>query len=147
MLDIRQTMLEYAARSGHKFTDKGNGKYLFDFAFNMKDGKTRYQYVWVWILSGRARGKDCVYFSSRVATFDPTVNLYNLFKDSGRGNYSSVTIVSDTDKEGNPCESIVVHASPIHEYLSEAEFLNILWEVGENADILEEKYFDGIDKN
>ena len=43
--------------------------------------------------------------------------------------------------------SIVVHASPIHEFLTEAEFLSILWEVGENADILEEKYFDGIDKN
>ena len=102
MLDIRQTMLEYAARSGHKFNDKGNGKYD-DFAFNMKDGKTRYQYVWVWIIEARARGKIVSIFIW-VATFDPTINLYNLIKDSGRGNYSSATIVSDTDKDGNPCE-------------------------------------------
>ena len=46
-------------------------------------------------------------------------------------------------KEGNPCETVVIQASPILEYLQKEEFIDILWEVAEIADILEEKHFGG----
>ena len=66
-----------------------------------------------------------------------------MLRDGGAGNYSTVTIVPDKDKEGNPCETIIVQASPVLEYLTKEEFLFVLWEVADVADILEEKHFGG----
>jgi len=143
MLDLKTTLLEYAASSPHKFKELDNGKFCIDFAFKLKDGSKRYQMVWCWLSKGRAKGKDCVYFTSRAGTYNPSVNMYKLLKEAGYGTYSTITVVSDKDKDGNPCETVVVQASPVLEFLSKDEFLYILWEVGEVADIVEEKHFGG----
>ena len=109
----------------------------------MKDNSNRFQVVWCWIEAGRGKGKDCLYMTSRAGIYNPELNLYQLLKESGFGTYSTITVVSDKDKEGNPCETIVVQASPVLEFLSKEEFLFILWEVAEIADILEVKHFGG----
>ncbi len=143
MINLKEVITEYAESKKYKLRELDGGKFSIDIAMKLKDGSFRYQFVWVWISEGRAKGKDCVYFTSRAGTYTPNVNLYQLMKESGYGVYTTVTIVPDKDKEGNPNETIVVQASPVLEHLSKDEFLYILWEVAEVADILEEKHFGG----
>lgn len=145
MIDLKKVLTDYADSKKYKLKEMDNGIFSLDISMKLSDGSMRYQYVWIWVIPGRAKGQDCIYLNSRVGTFNPTINLYGLMKDSGAGVYSSVTIVNDKDKQGNPCESIVVHASPIQNMVTEEEFLYILWEVAERADILEERYFGGDD--
>lgn len=143
MIDLKQVLTEYAESKKYKIKELDGGKLGIDIAMKLKDGSFRYQFVWVWLVPGRGKGKDCVYFTSRAGTYTPNVNLYQLVKESGYGVYSTITIVPDKDKEGNPCETVVVQASPVQEFLSKEEFLYILWEVAEVADILEERHFGG----
>ncbi len=143
MIDLKEVLTEYAEAKKYKLKEMDGGVFSLDIAMKLSDGSFRYQFVWAWVIPGRAKGQDCIYLNSRIGTYNPTVNLYNLMKDSGAGVYSSVTIVNDKDKQGNPCETIVVHASPIREMVSKEEFLYILWEVAERADILEERFFGG----
>ena len=146
MIELKKVLTNYAASKKYKLKEVDKGVFSLDISMNLSNGSMRYQYVWIWIIPGGAKGKDCVYLNSRVGTFNSTVNLYGLMKDSGKGVYSSVTILDDKDKKGEPCESVIVHASPMIDRLTEEEFLYILWEVAERADILEEQYF-GKDDN
>lgn len=147
MLNLEEVLTAYCEKKQYRMKKMDGGKFNIDIAMRLKDGSYRYQLVWVWVSEERAKGKkDCIYFTSRVGVYTPVVNLYNLMREAGYGVYSTVTIVPDTDKEGQPCETVVVQASPVHEYLTEDELLYILWEVAEMADILEEKHFGG-DKN
>ena len=143
MIDLKETLTEYAAEKKYKIKELDGGKLGIDIAMKLKDGSFRYQFVWVWMVEGRGKGKDCIYFTSRAGIYTPKINLYQLVKESGYGVYSTITIVPDKDKEGNPCETVVVQASPVQEFLSKEEFLYILWEVAEVADILEERHFGG----
>ncbi|MGH1335768.1 MAG: hypothetical protein ACRBFS_06535 [Aureispira sp.] len=143
MINLREVLTEYAEVKKYKLKELDNGKFSIDIAMKLKDGTSRYQFVWIWLAEGRAKGKDCIYLTSRAGNYTPNVNVYQLLKESGYGVYSTVTIVPDKDKEGNPCETVVIQASPILEYLQKEEFIEILWEVAEIADILEEKHFGG----
>lgn len=141
MVDVLQILTQFASDNGHQLLDRGNGEFVFQFNARLKDGTKRTQIVWIWIIQGRAFGKDCLFFSSRVGTFTPTVDLYSITKDTGKAIYSNLTIVHDTDSDGNPCESLVVQASPILEYLNADELTLILREVGQLADYIEGNYF------
>lgn len=143
MINLKEVLTEYTEERKFKLKELDDGKFSVDIAMKLKDGTYRYQFVWVWISEGRGKGKDCIYFTSRAGTYTPNINNYQLLKESGYGIYSTITIVPDKDKEGNPCETVVVQASPIHEHLSREQFLYILWEVAEVADIIEEKHFGG----
>jgi hypothetical protein len=141
MIAIDALLKEYALAKKYKLTHLDDGKYCIDIAMKLKDESYRYQFVWLWVAEGRGKGKDCVYFTSRVGHYTPNIDLYRLVKEAGHGVYTTVTVVADKDKAGNPCESIVVQASPVLEFLSKEAFLFILWEVAEVADILEERHF------
>ncbi|MCH2021543.1 MAG: hypothetical protein MK207_03585 [Saprospiraceae bacterium] len=143
MINIKEVLTAYSEERKFKLKEIEDGKFSIDIAMKLKDGSFRYQFVWLWVSEGRAKGKDCVYFTSRVGTYTPNLNKEQLLRESGYGVYSTITIVPDKDKSGNPCETVVVQASPVYEYLNEDEFLYILWEVAEVADILEEKHFGG----
>jgi len=143
MIDLKETLTEYAAAKKYKIKELEGGKLGIDIAMKLKDGSFRYQFVWAWVVAGRGKGKDCIYLTSRAGIYTPKVNLYQLVKESGYGVYSTITIVPDKDKAGKPCETIVVQASPVQEFLSKEEFIYILWEVAEVADILEERHFGG----
>lgn len=146
MFDLKMTLLEYAATSSHKLKVLEDGKFCIDFRFRMGEGKKdRLQMVWCWIAKGRKPEEKCVYFSSRVGIYSPNINLFTLMKDAGRCFHSTITIVSDKNKEGQPCESIIVQASPNLKYVTKEFFLEVLFEVAETADILEERHFDGVD--
>lgn len=143
MINVKEVLEKYAEVKGYKVKELENGKFSIDVSMQLKDGTSRYQFVWIWIAEGRAKGENCVYLTSRAGTYTPNVNLYQLLKESGYGVYSTITIVPDKDKDGKPCETVVVQASPIQKYLTQEEFLYILWEVAEVADIIEEKHFGG----
>jgi hypothetical protein len=143
MIDLKEVLTEYSESRKYKLRELDGGKFSIDIAMKLKDGSFRYQFVWVWISKERGKGKDCIYLTSRAGTYNPGVNLFQLIKESGYGVYTTITIVSDKDKEGNPCETVVIQASPVQEFLSKEEFLYILWEVAEVADIIEEKHFGG----
>ena len=146
MIQLKETITEYALEKGFKMKEVNPGVFSLDIRMPLNDGTFRYQFVWIWEIAGRAKGQDCIYLNSRVGVYNPTLNLYNMVKDSGAGIYSSLTIVNDKDKEGNPCESLVVHASPIKSQLSKEQLFYIIREVAEQADIMEEIYFV-VDKN
>ena len=121
--------------------------YSLDIPFELQDGSKRYQYVYAWIIPERAKGKDCYYFSSRCGIINKTTDYYNLLKEASDSIYTRLSIATDQTASGEPCEAVVIQASPIAEYVtSVAEMAFILWEVAEMADIIEEKYFGG-DKN
>ena len=143
MIDIKEILTEYAEIKKYKLKELDNGKFSLDISMKLKDESIRYLFIWIWIAEGRAKGVNCVYMTRRAGTNTPNANLYQLLKESGYGVYSTITIVPDKDKSGNPCETVVVQASPIHKYLTKEEFLYVLWEVAEVADVLEEKHFGG----
>jgi len=81
--------------------------------------------------------------NSRAGMYNNNLNLYQLLKDSGSGYYSTITIVPDKNAEGNPCETVVVQASPYLDSLSVELLGDIIFEVANEADWLEEKHFGG----
>jgi len=148
MLNFDTTIKDVAAKFNAQIKELSPGVYSLDIPFKLKDGSSRYQYVYAWAIPGRAKGKDCFYFNSRCGTFDPkATDTYSLLKEAGFGYYSMITITKDKLSDGTPCETVIVQASPIAEHIGSVdELADIVWEVAEVADIIEEKYFGG-DKN
>ncbi|KOY87249.1 hypothetical protein AD998_14800 [bacterium 336/3] len=148
MVNFDTAIKEVATKFNAQIKELSPGVYSLDIPFKLKDGSSRYQYVYAWVIPGRAKGKDCFYFNSRCGTFDPkATDTYNLLKEAAFGYYSMITITKDKLSDGTPCETVIVQASPIAEHIdSSNELADIVWEVAEVADIIEEKYFGG-DKN
>jgi len=145
MLDIKETLLNYASTTSHQVTLLEDDKFQIRFEFAMEEGqKNRIQTVWCWIIADRIPDEKCVYFTSPIGTYNPTIDLYQLLRDAGRAFYSTVTLVPNKDTQGKPIESITVQASPLLKHLTKDAFLHILSEVAGVADILEEKYFGNI---
>ncbi|MGD1842204.1 MAG: hypothetical protein ACFB0B_15100 [Thermonemataceae bacterium] len=148
MLNFDTAIQDVAKRFNAQIKELSPGVYSLDIPFTLPDGTNRYQYVYGWVIKGRAKGKDCFYFNSRCGIFDKnTTDSYSLLKEAGYGYYSMVTITNDQLSDGTPCETVIIQASPIAEYISSIdELAAVIWEVAEVADIIEERYFGG-DKN
>lgn len=144
MLDLRSALLNISRRWNYKLDEIEPDVWRMDVAIPLKDGKFRYQFVYLWIAKARWFGqKDAIYINSRCGTFTPALNQYNLLKEGGYGFYTTVTLTSDKDKEGNPCETVIVQASPVMEWTTPELLNEIIYEVAYNADIIEERYFGG----
>lgn len=143
MYNLFEKLTAIATKYNYKIKDIGDNKYSMDIALKLKDGTFRYQFVYVWISNIGRDSKPCIYMNSRVGRFTPNLNLYNILKEAGYGIYSSVTIVNDKDKEGNPCETVIVQAAPNVEHTNDDLLNDIIFEVAANADLLEEKFFGG----
>ena len=85
MINLKKVLTDYADSKKYKLKEMDNGIFSLDISMKLSDGSMRYQYVWIWVIPGRAKGQDCIYLNSRVGTFNPTINLYGLMKDSGAG--------------------------------------------------------------
>ncbi len=144
MLDLRSALLNISRRWNYKMDEVSPEVWRMDVAIPLKDGKFRYQFVYIWQAKGRwFNQKDCIYINSRCGTYTQALNHYNLLKEGGYGFYTSVTVTNDKDKEGRPCESLVVQASPVLEWTTPELLNEIIYEVAYNADIIEERYFGG----
>lgn len=148
MLNFDTAIKEVAIKFNAQIKELSPGVYSLDIPFKLKDGSSRYQYVYAWVIKDSFKNKDYFYFNSRCGTFEKGVtDTYNLLKEAGYGHYSTITIAADKLPDGSPCETVVVQASPIAEHIKTIdELADIVWEVAEVADIIEEKYFGG-DKN
>lgn len=144
--DLKGALEQIAQKYNYKLDRLNEEQWRMDVALQLKDGSFRYQYVYIWISKGYARGKDVIYMNSRVGMYSQNANLYNILKEAGYGVYSAITITNDKTADGTPCETIIVQASPIAEYTGIDTLNYIIFEVASVADILEEKYFGG-DKN
>lgn len=144
-MELQATLQQIASRYNYKLEETSPGVFRMDIAIPIKDGKFRYQFVYVWIIK-EASGRERIYMNSRCGTYTPQLNLYNILKESAYGNYSTVTITTDKTADGTPCETVITQAVPALA-MTTPELLNeIIYEVAVNADIIEEKFFGG-DKN
>lgn len=144
-MDLQSTLQQIATRYNYKLDEINPGTFRMDVAIPMKDGNFRYQFVYIWKIT-EPSGRERVYMNSRCGTYTPTLNLYNILKESAYCNYSTVTVTTDKTADGTPCETIVTQAVPAAA-MTTPELLNdIIYEVAVNADIIEEKFFGG-DKN
>lgn len=141
--DLGEALQAIATKFNYKLDKLNDTQWRMDVAMKLKDGSFRYQFVYIWISKGFARGKDVIYMNSRCGMYTPQLNLYNMMKEAAWGVYSIVTITTDKTKDGQPCETVIVQASPIAEYTTPELLNEIIYEVACNADIIEEKYFGG----
>jgi hypothetical protein len=143
MLDLKTALQQISQKWNYKLDEISPNVFRMDVALKLKDGSFRYQFVYIWRVAGQNGQRDRFYMNSRCGRYNMGLNLYNMMKEAGWCNYSALTITNDKDKDGNPCETIITQAAPYADNTS-LELLNdIIFEVANNADIIEEKYFGG----
>ncbi len=137
-------MLEQiSAKRNYKLQEPKPGLYSLDVAIPLKDGKWRYQYVFISVETPQNGGRQRIFMNSRAGRYTQMVNHYLLMKEAAYCNYSCITISNDKDKDGNPLETVFVQSAPFVETTSIELLDDIIYEVANNADILEEKFFGG----
>ncbi len=146
--NIESWIPELAKEWNTKFEKLDDGiTWAIDVPFNMKDGKPRYQWVYISYVVGAAQGRDIYDIRSRVGDYSEKVDLHGMMLEARFGFYSIVCI-KEVKREEKPVEVIFVQAGPLAEHVTNFEqFKFIISEVGENADIMEDKFFHGIDRS
>lgn len=144
MLDLRSALTNVARRRNYKLDELSPDVWRLDVAIPLKDGKFRYQFVYVRVVPKRwFQQKDAILIDSRCGVYSQGLNLYNLLKEGGYGFYTAVTVIPDKDKEGKPCETVIVQSSPVVEWTTPELLDEIIFEVAYNADLIEERFFGG----
>jgi len=143
MIDLKTALTSISAKWKYKLEEVSPNVWRMDVALKMKDESWRYQFIYIWIVETRFNNKPAIYINSRCGEYNSNLNLYSLLKESGFGNYSNVTITTDKRADGSPCETVIVQASLAAEHTTEALLDAVCFEVANNADIIEEKYFGG----
>ncbi|MEO1435589.1 MAG: hypothetical protein AAFV80_08650, partial [Bacteroidota bacterium] len=139
MLTLQERVRAIADRYKWKMGDLPNDKYRLDISIKLKDGRFRFQYVFIW-LNPNDQGKT-IYMNSRIGPYNNTLIYPLLKKTSANCRYSNLAIVPD-QKDGKPIESFVIQAVP--DVNISDELLNkIIFEVGNVADYMEESFFGG----
>lgn len=146
MIQLNQTLKEVAERWKYKIEEFPNGVFRMDVTIPLKTGGTRFQYVYIWIISGRFFGRDTIYMNSRCGTYSPSLDLYKILKAAGGCNYSSITTTTDKASDGTPCETIIAQAAlPLD--TCNPEILNdAIYDTAVAADYVESLVF-GVDVN
>ncbi len=81
--------------------------------------------------------------NSRCGEASMKLNLYNILKEAAFGNLSSLAIANDKKADGSDTETVVCQAALPLEFITEDMLDKTIFEVANNADIIEEKYFGG----
>ena len=142
-MDLKIALSNICERWKYKMDEVSPGIFRIDVAIKQKDESFRYQYVYAWIIKERYYGKDVVYMNSRCGEFNLHLNLYQILKESGFGNYCSVTVTTDKRADGSPCETVVTQAVQPIEFTNETILNQALYDVAVNADHIEKTYFGG----
>lgn len=146
-MDLKLALENIAAKWKYKLDEISPGVFRMDVAIKVNDTTWRYQFVYIWIIENRiSGGKPAIYMNSRCGEFNTNLNLYSILKESGYGNYSTLTVTTDKRADGSPCETVICQAALALEKTTEDLLDMVIYEVANNADIVEEKYFGG-DKN
>jgi hypothetical protein len=118
-----------------------------DVPFKLKDGSYRYQWVYISFGVGVAKGNDIYDVRSKVGDYSAKVDLHGLLQEAKYG-YHSAVCIRESSREGKQVEVVFVQAGPFAEYVTNYDQMKfIIEEVGANADILEHKFYGGVDKS
>jgi hypothetical protein len=145
--NIGEWIPKLASEWNTKFEKLDDGiTWAIDVPFSTKDGKSRFQWVYISYGVGVAKGRDIYDIRSKVGDYSSSVDLHGMMVEAKFGFYSIVCI-KEVKREEHPTEVIFVQAGPIADHVSTYEqFQFIIQEVGDSADILEDKFFKGVDK-
>ncbi|MCD6069227.1 MAG: hypothetical protein K0S33_4053 [Bacteroidetes bacterium] len=144
MFNLKQSLDAISAKWKYKLEELSTpGIYRMDVAIKIGDDKWRYQFVYIWESKERYYGQPAIYLNSRCGEISAKLNLYNILKESAYGNLSSLTITTDKRADGSDCETIICQAALPVEFITEDMLSKTIFEVANNADIVEEKYFGG----
>lgn len=117
-----------------------------DVPFSIENSKPRFQWVYISYGVGVAKGHDIYDIRSKVGDYSSKVDLHGMLVEAKYGFYSIVCI-KEVKRDEKPVEVIFIQSGPLAEHVTTFEqFKFIIHEVGNNADILEEKFFGGVDK-
>jgi hypothetical protein len=146
--NIESWIPELAKEWNTKFEKLDDGiTWAIDVPFNVKDGKQRYQWVYISYGVGVAKGRDIYDIRSKVGDYSPKVDLHGIMVEARFGFYSIVCI-KEVKRDDKPVEVIFVQSGPVADHVTTYEqFKYIIYEVGDNADILEDKFFQGVDRS
>jgi len=141
-MDLKETLTRIAQRWSFKLTEVSEGVFALDIGLKLKDGTTRYQFVYARVETNQ-QGQQRIYITSRAGIYRADLNFYNLLKDTAWCNYSTLTIGNGKDKDGNPTEVIMAQAAPLVAHTTPDLLDTILFEVANTADYIESRYFGG----
>ena len=147
MADLANVLQQIVTKWGYKLDELSPGVFRLDVGIRLKDGSVRYQYVFIWIEKPQNGGREKYYMNSRCGRYSPSLNHYDLLKDENFFNYCTLTITNDKTADGTPCETLIVQSAPYVESTSVDLLSEIIFEVANNADYIESKYFGGGDSN
>jgi hypothetical protein len=80
-MELQATLQQIATRYNYKLDEIKPGTFRMDIAVPLKDGKFRYQFVYIWKIQ-EPSGRERIYMNSRCGTYTPQLNLYNILKES-----------------------------------------------------------------
>jgi hypothetical protein len=144
MFNLKQSLDAISAKWKYKLDELSTpGVYRMDVAIKVGEEKWRYQFVYIWESKERYFGKPAIYMNSRCGEASQRLNYYNILKEAGFGNLTSITVTTDKRADGSDCETIVCQAGLPVDFITEELLSNTIYEVANNADIIEEKYFGG----
>lgn len=146
--NIESWIPELANEWNTKFEKLDEGiTWAIDVPFKTKDEKPRYQWVYVSYGVGVAKGRDIYDIRSKVGDYSSKVDLHGILVEARFGFYS-VVCIKELKRDEKPVEVIFVQAGPVADHVTTYEqFKFIISEIAENADILEDKFFHGVDKS
>jgi len=144
---IEQWIPKLATDWNTKFEKLDDGiTWAIDVPFKLNSDGFRYQWVYLSYGVGVAKGNDIYDVRSKVGDYSSGVDLHGLLQEAKYGFYSAICI-RELNRDGNQVEVVFVQASPLAEHVNTYEqFKFIIEEVGSTADILEDKFYGGIDK-
>lgn len=145
--NIEGWLPELAMDWNTKFEKLDDGvTWAIDVPINAKNDKQRFQWVYISYGVGVAKGNDIYDVRSKIGDYLPTLNLHGMMVEAKYGFYSMVCI-KELRRDGKRVEVMNVQAGPLADHVTSYEqFKFIIQEVADNADILEDKFFGGIDK-
>ncbi|MDP2385623.1 MAG: hypothetical protein Q8M29_04575 [Bacteroidota bacterium] len=143
MFDLRQSLTAIASKWKYKLEEISPAIFKIDVAIKIGEDKWRYQYVFVWEQKERYNGQSAIYMNSRCGEASVKLNLYNILKEAAFGNLSSLAIANDKRADGSDTETVVCQAALPTEFITQDMLDKTIYEVANNADIIEEKYFGG----
>lgn len=142
-MELKSTMEQIGTKYNFPFKDYGNGYFSLDVGLKISDTVTRYQLVYAKVENNKEGVPTRILIQSRAGAYTPMINLYNIVKEGNYLNYATFYIMAEKDKDGKPCETLYVQSAPLIAFTNTDLLEKILYEVANNADFIEEKYFGG----
>ena len=140
MKEFKTRIEEISKKRNWKFAELPNDILRLDISLVLADKKVRFQYVFISFKKGKDKQKDRYYMNSRIGKYNERLLLPMVKKTGSILSYSSLGVINDKDKEGNPIETFIIQAVP-HTIVSDELLLEIIFEVGNYADYMEEIYY------